>query len=76
MCTPSRPATRCCGWKQLARRAVELGVDVVFVTDHNEISVALTAQGRDLGVRSEVGEEVRTADGEVLGLTVTARRAL
>jgi predicted metal-dependent phosphoesterase TrpH len=59
--------------EQLACRAVELGVDVVFVTDHNEISAALDAQGRDLGVRIEVGEEVRTADGEVLGLFLTER---
>jgi predicted metal-dependent phosphoesterase TrpH len=59
--------------EQLASRAVELGLDVVFVTDHNETSAALAAQGRDLGVRIEVGEEVRTADGEVLGLFLSER---
>ena len=59
--------------EQLACRAVELGLDVVFVTDHNETSAALAAQGRDLGVRIEVGEEVRTADGEVLGLFLSER---
>lgn len=59
--------------EQLANRAVELGLDVVFVTDHNETSAALAAQGRDLGVRIEVGEEIRTADGEVLGLFLTER---
>ncbi|WP_219412585.1 CehA/McbA family metallohydrolase [Pseudonocardia nigra] len=59
--------------EQLAERAVALGIDVVFVTDHNETSAALAAYGRDLGVRIEVGEEVRTADGEVLGLFLTER---
>jgi predicted metal-dependent phosphoesterase TrpH len=59
--------------EQLACRAVALGLDVVFVTDHNETSAALGAQGRDLGVRIEVGEEVRTAAGEVLGLFLTER---
>ena len=59
--------------EQLAERAVRLGLDVVFVTDHNETAAALAARGRDLGVRIEVGEEVRTADGEVLGLFLTER---
>jgi predicted metal-dependent phosphoesterase TrpH len=59
--------------EQLAARAVELGLHVVFVTDHNETSAAIAALGRDLGVRIEVGEEVRTADGEVLGLFLTER---
>jgi predicted metal-dependent phosphoesterase TrpH len=59
--------------EQLARRATELGLDVVFVTDHNETAAALAARGRDLGVRMEVGEEIRTAAGEVLGLFLTER---
>jgi predicted metal-dependent phosphoesterase TrpH len=59
--------------EDLAERAVALGLDVVFVTDHHEISAAVAARRRDLGVRIEVGEEIRTPDGEVLGLFLTER---
>jgi predicted metal-dependent phosphoesterase TrpH len=59
--------------EELAARAVAEGVDVVFVTDHHEVAAALAAQRRDLGVRILVGEEVRTPDGEVLGLFLTER---
>ena len=59
--------------EELAARAVAEGVDVVFVTDHHEVAAALAAQRRDLDVRILVGEEVRTPDGEVLGLFLTER---
>jgi predicted metal-dependent phosphoesterase TrpH len=59
--------------EELADRAVAAGLDVVFVTDHHEVAAALAAQRRDLGVRVLVGEEVRTPDGEVLGLFLTER---
>jgi predicted metal-dependent phosphoesterase TrpH len=59
--------------EQLAERAVAEGVDVVFVTDHHEVAAAVAARKRDLGVRIEVGEEIRTPDGEVLGLFLTER---
>jgi len=59
--------------EELAARSVAEGVDVVFVTDHHEVAAALAAQRRDLGVRILVGEEVRTPDGEVLGLFLTER---
>lgn len=58
---------------ELAERARELGIDVVFVTDHHEISAADAARRRRLGVRIEVGEEIRTPDGEVLGLFLRHR---
>jgi predicted metal-dependent phosphoesterase TrpH len=61
------------GIEELAARAVAESVDVVFVTDHHEVSAALAARGRDLGVRIEVGEEIRTPDGEVLGLFLAER---
>src|SRR5262249_32022007 len=43
--------------EQLAERARQAGLDVVCVTDHNEISAAVAAG--DLGVRIVVGEEIR-----------------
>ena len=61
------------GVEELAARAVALGLDVVFVTDHHEVAAAVAARERDLGVRIEVGEEIRTPDGEVLGLFLTER---
>ena len=54
--------------EQLAERAVEAGLDVVCVTDHNETAAAVTAAGRNLGVRIIVGEEIRTPDGDIIGL--------
>lgn len=56
---------------QLAERAAAEGLDVVFITDHNEISTAAAAS--DLGVRVIVGEEIRTPDGDVIGLFLTER---
>ena len=56
---------------ELAERAAQAGLDVVCVTDHNETSAAVTAAGRNLGVRIIVGEEIRTPDGDVIGLFLT-----
>ena len=61
------------GLEELAERARSEGIDVVFVTDHHEVAAAVAARERDLGVRIEVGEEIRTPDGEVLGLFLTER---
>jgi len=51
-------------------RAREVGLDVVAVTDHNTVAGGLEA--RELadryGVRVIVGEEVKTSEGEVIGL--------
>jgi predicted metal-dependent phosphoesterase TrpH len=58
---------------QLAGRVQETGLDVVFITDHNVTSAAVTAAGRDLGVRVIVGEEIRTPDGDMIGLFLTER---
>jgi predicted metal-dependent phosphoesterase TrpH len=61
------------GLEELAERAVAEGIDVLFVTDHHEVHAAHELRRRDLGVRVEVGEEVRTPDGELLGLFLTER---
>ena len=59
--------------EQLAGRARQTGLDVVCITDHNEISAAVAATERDLGIRIIVGEEIRTPDGDVIGLFLTER---
>ena len=46
---------------------------MVCITDHNVTSAAVTAAERDLGVRIIVGEEIRTPDGDVIGLFLTER---
>ena len=58
---------------ELAERARQTGLDVVCITDHNVTSAAVQATERDLGVRIIVGEEIRTPDGDVIGLFLTDR---
>src|SRR6266567_783047 len=58
---------------QLADRAEQESLDVVCITDHNEISAAVAAAGQDLGVRIIIGEEIRTPDGDIIGLFLTER---
>ena len=57
--------------------AVKKGLDFLCITDHNEIEGAWRAQryAREGGLETEVvaGEEVSTADGEVLGLFLQER---
>ena len=54
----------------ILERAREVGLDVVAITDHDSVDGGL--QARELadryGVRVIVGEEVKTAEGEVVGL--------
>jgi hypothetical protein len=59
--------------EELADRARQADLDVVCVTDHNVTHAAVAAAERDLGVRVIVGEEVRTPDGDVIGLFLTER---
>jgi predicted metal-dependent phosphoesterase TrpH len=58
--------------EHLLRRARERGINVIAVTDHDTVRGGLVAQelaAQDYPeVRVIVGEEVRTRDGEVLGL--------
>ncbi len=58
---------------ELAERAARESLDVVCVTDHNEVSAAVRAAGQNLGVRVIVGEEIRTPDGDIIGLFLTER---
>ena len=50
------------------------GVDVLCITDHNNIDGALRfAESGELGVPVIVGEEVKTTAGELIGLFLTER---
>jgi hypothetical protein len=60
---------------ELLERAAEVGLDVVAITDHNEVAggfEALEIADR-YGVRVIVGEEVKTLEGEVIGLFLEER---
>jgi predicted metal-dependent phosphoesterase TrpH len=58
---------------QLAERVVAVGLDVVFITDHNVTEAAVTAMERGIGCRVIVGEEIRTPSGDIIGLYLTER---
>jgi predicted metal-dependent phosphoesterase TrpH len=60
--------------EQLAEQARQAALDVVCVTDHNVTSAAIAAAEQDLGVRVIVGEEIRTPNGDVIGLFLTEFR--
>jgi len=51
----------------LERAILGAGLDAVCITDHNEIGGAQELAGRGT-VRVIVGEEVRTTEGEIIGL--------
>jgi predicted metal-dependent phosphoesterase TrpH len=59
---------------ELAGAVAETGIDVLCVTDHGSIAGAerFTASG-ELGCGVVVGQEFRTAAGEVIGLFLTER---
>jgi hypothetical protein len=59
--------------EELADRSRQAGLDAVFITDHNVTHAAVAAAERDIGVRIIVGEEIRTPDGDVIGLFLTER---
>jgi len=60
--------------EELREAIEEAGIDVLCITDHGTINgaVELAASGA-LGCRVIVGEEVRTAAGEVIGLFLSER---
>ncbi len=59
---------------ELAERAAAERIDVVAITDHNEISAAMEAAASWQGpVRVLLGEEIRTQAGEIIGLFLTER---
>jgi predicted metal-dependent phosphoesterase TrpH len=51
-----------------ARRAREAGLDVLCATDHDTVDGALRLRELADGFRVIVGEEVSSADGEIIGL--------
>jgi predicted metal-dependent phosphoesterase TrpH len=59
--------------EELADRARQHEIDVVCITDHNVTSAAVAAAERDIGVRVVIGEEIRTPDGDVIGLFLSER---
>lgn len=58
---------------ELAERVEQERLDVVFITDHNVTAAAVEAAERGIGARVVVGEEIRTQDGDVIGLFLTDR---
>ena len=58
---------------ELAERVELERLDVVFITDHNVTAAAVEAAERGIGARVIVGEEIRTQDGDVIGLFLTDR---
>jgi predicted metal-dependent phosphoesterase TrpH len=58
---------------QLAERVEQEHLDVVFITDHNVTAGAVAAAERGIAARVLVGEEIRTRDGDVIGLFLTER---
>jgi predicted metal-dependent phosphoesterase TrpH len=58
---------------ELAERVEQEQLDVVCITDHNVTAAAVAAAERGIGARVIVGEEIRTRDGDVIGLFLTER---
>ena len=58
---------------QLAERVAQNRIDVVCITDHNVTSAALAAARQGIGARVILGEEIRTPDGDVIGLFLAER---
>lgn len=55
--------------QSVIRRVVEKGIDVLAITDHNEIAGALEAQRlAPASLRIIVGEEISTQEGHIIGL--------
>jgi len=60
----------------LLAEAKARGLGAIAVTDHNEVSGALEAAGKAVGIKVIVAEEVKTAEqGEVIGLFLTEKIA-
>jgi hypothetical protein len=58
--------------EEFAAAVAASGLDVVCITDHNSIAGAVELQDR-VDARVIVGEELRTAAGEIIGLFLTDR---
>ncbi len=60
---------------ELIAAVADTAIDVLCITDHNAVAGALELQ-RHLPCRVVVGEEVRTAAGELIGLFLSERVAM
>ena len=60
---------------ELERSCVRTGIRVLIITDHNEIDGALRAAQRFEHIKIIVGEEITTAEGEIVGIFLTDRIA-
>lgn len=58
---------------ELAERVESTGLEVLCITDHNAVKGAQAALESDLGCRVIVGEELRTTQGEIIGLFLDER---
>ncbi|MGO8960346.1 MAG: PHP domain-containing protein [Streptosporangiaceae bacterium] len=58
---------------QLAERVEAERLDVVCITDHNVTAAAVAAAERGIGARVIIGEEIRTREGDLIGLFLTER---
>ena len=54
--------------RDVVRRAKEIGIDWVAITDHNTVRGGLVVREIADGFRVIVGEEIKSAEGEILGL--------
>jgi predicted metal-dependent phosphoesterase TrpH len=57
----------------LVDHCIEQGLGAIAITDHNEISGAVEAAALGKPITVIVGEEVKTSQGEVIGLFLTER---
>jgi predicted metal-dependent phosphoesterase TrpH len=58
---------------QLAERVEAERLDVICITDHNVTAAAVAATERGIGARVIIGEEIRTREGDLIGLFLTER---
>ncbi len=54
--------------EQIPEYCREKGIDVIGITDHDSIAGALELKAKADGLRVIVGEEILTAEGEIIGL--------
>jgi predicted metal-dependent phosphoesterase TrpH len=57
----------------LAEQVQRNQLDVICITDHNVTQAAIAAAERGIGARVIVGEEIRTPQGDLIGLFLTDR---
>jgi predicted metal-dependent phosphoesterase TrpH len=55
-------------YKAIVAACQRRGIDVLAITDHNRIEGALELAEQKLPIQIVVGEEVRTTEGEIIGL--------